>query len=137
MVDSFSKETRSAVMSAIRSTSNKTTEMKMLYFLKKAKITGWRRHLKLTGRPDFTWRKKKVALFVDGCFWHGCKKCYKAPASNTPYWKQKIFRNRARDKQINKALRSSGWTVMRVKECQLRSPNYMKKRLQKIRCLVL
>lgn len=108
-------------MAAIRSKSNKTTELRMASILRLEKIKGWRRHLAIIGKPDFAWRKKKIALFVDGCFWHGCKKCYKAPTSNEAYWKSKIERNQKRDRLVNKTLRRDGWTVLRINECMLES----------------
>jgi len=72
MADVFSKTKRSAVMAAIRSRGNKDTEMKLAAITRTHGITGWRRHLPLPGRPDFAFRKERVAVFVDGCFWHGC-----------------------------------------------------------------
>jgi hypothetical protein len=57
---------------------------------------------------------------VDGCFWHGCPKCYRAPASNVRYWRAKIDRNRARDLRVRRELRKRGWAVLRLWECQLK-----------------
>ena len=76
MPDVFTKEKRSEVMSLIRGKGNKETENALLALLRQNKITGWRRHLPLPGKPDFAFQKQKVAVFVDGCFWHGCPKCY-------------------------------------------------------------
>lgn len=135
MADILSKEKRSAIMSAIRSKNNKSTEIRMLHLLRTHKIKGWRRHLNLPGRPDFSWPQKKIAVFIDGCFWHGCTQCYKAPRSNTEYWIKKISSNKARDKRANKLLRVKGWTVLRIKECQLESPAKCKKILLRIQVL--
>jgi DNA mismatch endonuclease (patch repair protein) len=73
-------------MSLIRGKGNKQTEQALLALLKRDKITGWRRHLPLPGKPDFAFTKQKVAVFVDGCFWHGCPKCYTRPKTNRKFW---------------------------------------------------
>lgn len=118
MVDKVDLSTRSRVMSAIRSKGNKSTELVMLQLLKLHHLSGWRRHYKIIGKPDFAWPKVKVALFIDGCFWHGCL-CRRAPKSNTEFWDKKIAYNTSRDLKVNTTLRSLGWAVIRVKECQL------------------
>src|SRR5580698_6691086 len=76
---------RAYVMSCIRGRNNKTTELAMICILKKFYITGWRRHLPLRGKPDFCFPKQRVIVFVDGCFWHGCPRCYKKPKQNTKF----------------------------------------------------
>ena len=92
-------------MSTIRSKGNETTEIAMIKLFRKNKITGWRRNYKLQGRPDFVFLKKKVAVFVDGCFWHG-HTCLKPRNSlKKGFWKDKIERNKDRDKLVGKALR--------------------------------
>ena len=65
---------------------------------------------------DMIFTRARVAVFIDGCFWHGCAEHYRAPASNTTYWAGKVTRNRERDRLANEALRSAGWTVVRVWE---------------------
>jgi len=75
-MDTLTPTARSSVMSRVRGRGNKVTELKLLALLRQNKITGWRRHLRLPGKPDFAFPKKKVSVFVDGCFWHGCPKCY-------------------------------------------------------------
>jgi len=67
-------------------------------------------------RPDFVWRKEKVALFVDGCFWHGCRWHGTKPASNRSFWQEKLARNRERDRLVSRRLRKAGWRVVRVWE---------------------
>jgi DNA mismatch endonuclease Vsr len=106
-------------MSSVKSRGNVSTELKMLSLLRANKLSGWRRHANITGKPDFSWFKKKIALFVDGCFWHKCPHCFRGPKSNLAYWKRKIGLNRKRDLNVNKYLRSMGWTVIRVWECQI------------------
>lgn len=87
--------------------------------LRAKRITGWRRHLPLTGRPDFAFPSKRVAVFVDGCFWHGCPKHFKAPVSRAEFWREKIESNRRRDRAVSRMLRSSGWAVVRIWEHDL------------------
>jgi len=120
MVDIWSKRKRSEVMSLIRSTGNRTTEGRMITLFREHGIKGWRRHQPLPGRPDFIFRREKVAVFVDGCFWHGCPKCYRAPGSNVEFWKRKVDGNRRRDRMVSRQLRSAGWSVIRVRECVLK-----------------
>jgi len=74
------------------------------------------------GHPDFVFRRERVAVFVDGCFWHGCPKCYRRPKSNRKFWDAKAARNRARDAEVTRALRRAGWTVVRIWEHALRHP---------------
>jgi DNA mismatch endonuclease (patch repair protein) len=123
MTDIWSVQKRSEVMSLIRGKGNRTTEGRMIELFRESGIKGWRRHQPLPGRPDFTFRREKVAIFVDGCFWHGCPDCYRAPKSNVEFWKRKVDGNRRRDRRVTRQLRSTGWSVVRVRECVLkRSP---------------
>jgi DNA mismatch endonuclease (patch repair protein) len=107
MADVFSKEKRSQVMAAIRSKGNRDTELK------------WRRNQKLIGKPDFVFRRMRLALFVDGCFWHGCPKHGRKPDSNSHYWLTKLERNKVRDKKVSHELRKTGWRVLRLWEHEL------------------
>lgn len=93
----------------------------MVSLLRASRLKGWRRHLSLPGRPDFAWPKEKVAVFVDGCFWHGhtCGKDI-TPRTNAEEWREKIQRNRHRDGRISRILRNDGWIVIRIWECRLR-----------------
>jgi DNA mismatch endonuclease (patch repair protein) len=75
----------------------------------------------LPGTPDIVLGKLKVAIFVDGCFWHGCPKHGTVPKTNTAFWTAKIQRNRQRDKRANLALRKLGWKILRVWEHELRA----------------
>lgn len=86
------------------------------------KIKGWRRHLPLVGRPDFTFPEAKLTVFVDGCFWHGCPRCYSAPGTSKAFWKAKLAKNKARDSIVNRQLRKAGWKVIRIWECKLKNP---------------
>jgi DNA mismatch endonuclease (patch repair protein) len=87
--------------------------------MKAYRLAGWRRHQSIFGKPDFVFSKAKLAVFVDGCFWHGCPKCYRAPKSNIEYWKLKILGNRNRDLKVNRLLRAKGWKILRFWECDL------------------
>ena len=111
--------TRSQLMARIRSRGNKKTEVVMVALLRANGITGWRRHQPLPGRPDFIFRRERVALFVDGCFWHGCPRHYRPPTSSRSFWREKVETNRSRDLRVTRALRKAGWTVVRVWECAL------------------
>ena len=109
-------------MAAIRSKGNKGTELKLASILRAAGITGWRRHLPLPGRPDFTFRRQRLAVFVDGCFWHGCRWHCRMPRDDRQYWRLKITRNKKRDRGVCKLLRIRGWRVIRVRGHSLRTP---------------
>lgn len=121
--DVFTKLKRSQVMSAIRSRGNKDTELKLASIFRAAGITGWRRGQPLPGRPDFVFRRHHLAIFVDGCFWHGCPKHGRQPGSNASYWTPKLARNKARDHEVTRALRRAGWIVLRFWEHQLAQPS--------------
>lgn len=116
----FGGLSRGELMSRIRSTGNVTTEQRLASLLRKAGLSGWRRHQPLPGKPDFVWPAFKVAVFVDGCFWHG-HNCGKniTPKRNVKTWQDKINRNKARDRKITRLLRKEGWIVVRIWECQL------------------
>ncbi|MBP5305508.1 MAG: hypothetical protein J6Z02_06625 [Lachnospiraceae bacterium] len=87
MSDIFTKEKRSQIMSHIRSKNNKSTELKLIKIFKEYGITGWRRNYNVKGHPDFVFLQKKIAVSVDGCFWHG-HKCQKHnPDINKEFWK--------------------------------------------------
>lgn len=91
-----------------------------MFLLREAGLSGWRRHQPLPGRPDFVWPKMKVAVLVDGCFWHGhdCGKNV-TPKTNVKAWRDKLNTTRARDRRTNRVLRKLGWKVVRIWECRL------------------
>jgi DNA mismatch endonuclease (patch repair protein) len=130
MPDVFTKKKRSAVMAAIRSRSNKDTEMALLAVLRKNRIKGWRRHVDLPGRPDFTFRTQKVVVFVDGCFWHGCPLHGHIPKSNRTYWARKIKHNKSRDRAVGQRLRHAGWKVVRIWEHNLKYTDRVARRVE-------
>jgi len=122
MTDTFSKEYRSKIMATVRSRGNKSTELKLISIFRAGKITGWRRNQKFSGNPDFVFRGAKLIIFVDGCFWHGCKKHCRIPSDNRPYWRRKIARNVARDNSTIRHFRKAGWQVVRIWEHSLKNP---------------
>lgn len=122
MADVFTKEKRSQVMSLIRSRGNKDTELKLAAILKAYRIKGWRRHQPLLGCPDFVFRRERFAIFVDGCFWHGCPSHGRKPGTNRDYWLAKLKRNRNRDRAVTRELRHRGWRILRVWEHTLATP---------------
>lgn len=106
-------------MAAIRSKGNKATELKLVKILRAHAIRGWRRHYQLICRPDFVFVKPKLAVFADGCFWHGCRWHYRPPQTRPGYWHPKIATNKIRDRHNSLSLRRRGWTVLRIWEHQL------------------
>ena len=112
-------------MAAIRSRGNQTTEIAFSKLLRANEITGWRRHSRrVFGVPDFIFQKEKVAIFIDGCFWHGCPRCKTQPKTNAKYWKLKIANNQKRDKEVKKQLIRDGWKVFRFWEHEIKkNPN--------------
>jgi DNA mismatch endonuclease (patch repair protein) len=128
MADLFTPAKRSDVMSRIRARGNRDTELRMIGLLRRYGITGWRRHTQVFGRPDFAFSREKLAVFVDGCFWHrhrGCKFAY-TPKSRLEFWLPKFGNNVARDKIVTRTLRKDGWKVLRVWECQLNQRHWPK-----------
>ncbi len=120
MADVYSKEKRSQVMSLVRSKKNKTTELKLIEIFKQNGIVGWRRNYKVKGHPDFVFLDRKIAIFVDGCFWHGHDCRNTRPAENAEFWQRKRERNIAHDKEITLLFERRGWTVIRIWECELK-----------------
>ena len=106
-------------MSRIRGRGNKATELALAKLFRRHKITGWRRNQKIFGKPDFVFPKLKLAIFVDGCFWHGCPKHGTQPKGNRTFWKKKFAANKARDRRVNRELRRLGWQVLRIWEHDL------------------
>lgn len=131
MADRFNKSKRSQIMAAVRSRGNKATEMKLVQILRKSRINGWRRNRRLIGNPDFTFPQFKLAVFVDGCFWHGCRKHLRMPSENREYWLQKIEGNAKRDKATIRILRGAGWRTLRIWEHELKVSHRVVQRLIK------
>jgi len=124
-------ESRSRIMRAIRSKGNMSTEVRFASLLREAHLTGWRRHQHLPGCPDFVFRPQRLAIFIDGCFWHACPQCSQPPRENTGYWGPKLARNKQRDAEVNAELRARRWRVIRIWEHQLDRPSSVLKALQR------
>lgn len=121
-MDRVSPQVRSKIMASVRSRGNRSTEQRMESLLRQLRLRGYRRQWPVTGKPDFAWPKSKVALFIDGCWWHGCprcKRCKKPSKSNAAFWQAKVASNRRRDARVSRVLRAQGWTVLRVWECKV------------------
>lgn len=151
MPDVFTKAKRSEVMSRIRSRGNKDTELALARLFRAEGITGWRRHLEVRGqrvegrgkaqntsprpspqrgeggtfrvRPDFVFPKLRLAVFVDGCFWHACPLHTTRPKGNAAFWRRKLAANQARDRRVNRELKRAGWRVLRLWEHELAIKN--------------
>lgn len=109
MSDKFSKETRSRIMSTIRSKNTELTVRRNLWATGKR----YRIHDKtILGNPDISNKKRKVAIFIDGCFWHGCSTCYVEPSTNPLFWRKKINSNKTRRDLVRTTLKSNGWKVL-------------------------
>lgn len=130
MADTFSKEERSKIMRLVKSSRNKSTELKLLQLFKTNNITGWRRNFRLFGKPDFVFYKHKIAIFLDGCFWHGHNCRNTKPKDNKDYWIAKIQRNKKRDKEVSQILSDKGWRIIRIWECELQDSKQILNRLE-------
>ena len=133
-MDTFTRVARSAIMAKVKSAGCKSTELSLARLLRRERLTGWRRGSLLTGRPDFVFPKLRVAVFVDGCFWHGCARCYRRPSSRRAYWDAKVARNKRRDKSVNRLLRQEGWGIVRVWEHELKDAPRLAARLRLCLC---
>ena len=134
MADTFTKSERSNIMSKVRSKGNVSTEIKLIEIFKENHIKGWRRHWKITGKPDFAFPKHKIAVFADGCFWHGHNCRNTKPKSNKKYWETKIKKNKLRDKNVKMELKHKQLTVIRIWECEINNKKLNRKisRLKKL-----
>lgn len=117
-LDNKSKEERSKNMAAVK---NRDTDIEL-----RLRRALWREGLRyrisseLPGRPDIVFPGKKVAVFCDGCFWHGCPKCGEVPEQNKEFWVKKVERNTERDRQVNEELTGMGWKVLRYWGCEIK-----------------
>lgn len=123
MADVFTSEQRSRVMRCVKSNKNKSTELRLIKYFNALSIHGWRRNYNVIGHPDFVFMEKRIAVFVDGCFWHGHDCRNTRPSSNQEYWEQKRRRNIEHDKKMTERFRSRGWAVIRIWECDLKKKN--------------
>lgn len=107
-MDVYNKEKRSQVMSKVKS-KNTGAELKLIKIFKENNIKGWRRTYPMFGKPDFVFLKHRIAIFVDGCFWHGHNCRNVTPKNNAEYWRKKIENNKERDKIVTKTIEKKGW----------------------------
>ena len=123
---------RSRVMGKIRARNNRSTELRLRMALIRQGRRGWVLHPDLPGKPDFFFEREKLAIFVDGCFWHGCRKCGHIPKTRSVFWSAKIERNRLRDRNTARTLKASGITVLRIWEHSLVSRHSLELALTQI-----
>lgn len=131
VTDVFSREKRSEVMSRVKGRGNIATELRLIRVFREYGIKGWRRHSAIFGKPDFVFPTARLAVFVDGCFWHGCPLHGSLPASNRVFWSRKLDRNRNRDRVVHRQLRELGWHVLRVWQHELRQPKKVARRVRR------
>ena len=123
MADVFSRAKRSEIMQHVKSSGNKSTEIRLISYFNTHHITGWRRKYNVKGHPDFVFLKRRVSIFVDGCFWHGHDCRNTRPKDNSEYWMVKRNRNIAHDRAVTALFQERGWTVVRIWECELKKKN--------------
>ena len=117
-MDVMTPEQRKNCMAKIRSRDTKP-EIRLRKALW-AKGLRYRLHYDLLGRPDIVFPKYKIAIFCDGCFWHGCPKHSKTPKTNAGFWQEKIIKNMERDREVNHLLMEMGWIVLRFWEHEIK-----------------
>lgn len=119
-MDNLTIEQRRFAMSQVK---NKNTKLELRFrrYIWLKGLRGYRIKQKMLGNPDLYYPKKKVAVFIDGCFWHGCKICNEHPVANSDYWKAKFERNIVRDKKINSELAKQGIKVFRIWEHEIKT----------------
>lgn len=123
MTDCFSKEKRSQVMAQIKSRGTQPeARLGALLRLWLPAETILESPTHVTGKPDYTIERLKLAVFLDGCFFHGCPRHYRQPDQNKEYWIAKLRRNQSHDRLVTRTLKSEGWRVLRIWEHELRSP---------------
>jgi len=128
MSDVLTKAQRSYCMSRIRG-KNTVPELVLRRAISSSGLKGYRLHYKLPGKPDIVFPQRRIAVFIDGCFWHKCPKCFTEPKTNRRFWMRKIASNAKRDRLINIELRRNGWRVLRVWEHDARNQKIIKSRV--------
>lgn len=123
MGDIFDQKVRSDIMRKVKSKGNRSTELRLISLFKEYGVSGWRRNYPVKGHPDFVFLDKKVAVFVDGCFWHGHDCRNTKPKDHSDFWQEKRSKNRQHDNEITTMFQARGWTVLRIWECELKPKN--------------
>ena len=124
--DVFNVSERSEIMRKVKSSCNKSTELRLIEEFKKRSLVGWRRNVRLFGRPDFVFPKLRIVVFVDGCFWHGHRCRNTTPKDHAEYWRIKVERNQTRDQAVTERLTKLGYLVIRIWECDFKKANAAK-----------
>lgn len=119
MTDVLTPDQRKYNMSKIKG-KNTSPEIIIRKLLYSKGIRGYRIHYPLTGKPDIVFIKKRLVVFIDGCYWHKCPVCFTIPQTRTEFWLEKINKNVARDNKINSQLANEGWQVLRFWEHDVR-----------------
>jgi DNA mismatch endonuclease (patch repair protein) len=126
----YTRAERSALMAKVRGRGNLTTEEALAKVFRAEGWSGWRRQRTIGSRvddgtrfrvrPDFVFAARRLAVFVDGCFWHGCPRHGACPRGNAAFWRSKFRRNRARDRRDTRRLGGAGWRILRLWEHELK-----------------
>lgn len=119
MADIFSKKKRSEIMRAVKSKDSKI-ELSLRRELNRIKVRYKKHVFGLPGTPDIVFRSRRLVIFVDSCFWHGCRWHGSMPMTNRKFWRKKINRNKEKDKEVNREYRRMGWKVLRFWEHQIK-----------------
>lgn len=110
------------IMTSIKGKNNKTTELCFRMMLIRNGTKGWKiNYNEILGKPDFYFIDERVALFIDGCYWHGCPICGHIPKTRSEFWKAKITRNQERDRIVTKENQKNGIKVLRIWEHELKN----------------
>lgn len=117
-------------MALVRGRGNKSTEVAAVAAFRRHGVTGWRRHVDFRrfggGRPDFYFPRARLAVFVDGCFWHGCPVCARrTPRNRSAFWQSKLDANVRRDRRVRRALNRAGIQTLRVWEHAMRDDRWV------------
>lgn len=125
--DALTPEQRSALMARVRARKNRSTEMRVAAQLIRRSVRGWKRHVAtIPGCPDFWFTREHLAVFVDGCFWHGCPLCRRnLPHSRRAFWSKKIEANRRRDRKVKRMLKARGYKILRIWEHALSDKRWL------------
>jgi DNA mismatch endonuclease (patch repair protein) len=134
MSDNLKPDDRKRTMQAVKSKGTRL-EKRLFAMLTGMGISGWKKNVKnIAGKPDVAFLERKIAIFVDGCFWHGCPHCHrKLPETNHEYWERKIKRNVELAASYNEQLRRDGWTVIRIWEHETKDTAKLKPRLKELK----
>ncbi len=119
MADVLTPDQRKHNMSRIRA-KNTGPEVRLRKRLYAAGVRGYRIHYNLPGKPDIVFTKKRIIIFIDGCFWHKCPVCFQEPETRKEFWLKKIQSNIDRDKRVNEQLEKDGWKIIRIWEHEIR-----------------